>query len=841
MEYEYRAPEAPVAPSRSHRHTRHRSTKGSSSSRHQRQNSGPDVISNLISSLSVISQPASDHFETHHHASLSPTFPVSPSRSPEPGAYSGSFGVDYGAFNKRSTADHGSIDEFAATSPVVRPSRDRGGPSSSASLPHSPRETSSAFRSLIRESVTSSRPSSRSSQSSKNDDTHSIGNLSVEPGAAAPIPELRPRRSHDSWGKRASRTSKNILYMPSKERLRDRESDKKWTSASSVMSDYSISRGDAMLSEMPINEEPMPYEINNPQKVPTRDSSLRKSSSSHRKRSSARRSKRDSEGMDAVEEYVRSTNNSRLSHRRSESDQARRKLFDVNEHETPDRGRDSYVIGDLGEEARVARTYAEALDEEGAPSPAISSGRRRWERSMERANSRLSGRLSPSENDTLNTKRSNSRLKRLSEQLTPQSEPRDRDVSSERRLPLGYERPASADSVDDAVESYLCSDRLSQKIKHPQTGRVISFSEVGDPEGSAVFCCVGMGLTRYITAFYDELALTLKLRLITPDRPGVGNSEPYADGTATPLNWPDDVYTICQALKITKFSILAHSAGAIYALATALRMPQHIRGKIHLLAPWIPPSQMNTFGSTQTEPPSHSIPTSQRILRALPTPFLKVANSSFMSTTSSSITSSLPKTPRRNKRKVSGQSRTDGGEKTNMDLPNYQSGTDALGLSSGLENMDRMHPPQGTLNPDAAIAATGDPEADKERQATYDTRLTYAIWDLATTGANPAVDLLVCLERRHAIGFRYVDITRPVVIHHGSKDSRVPVENVKWLGKTMRRCEVRVLEEEGHGLMASAAVMGSVLMEMSKEWDDWMRVTGADGRKDKSRRGVIPK
>jgi pimeloyl-ACP methyl ester carboxylesterase len=52
-----------------------------------------------------------------------------------------------------------------------------------------------------------------------------------------------------------------------------------------------------------------------------------------------------------------------------------------------------------------------------------------------------------------------------------------------------------------------------------------------------------MGLTRYITAFYDELALTLKLRLITPDRPGVGDSEPYSDGTATPLSWPGKSFT----------------------------------------------------------------------------------------------------------------------------------------------------------------------------------------------------------------------------------------------------------------------------------------------------------
>lgn len=147
------------------------------------------------------------------------------------------------------------------------------------------------------------------------------------------------------------------------------------------------------------------------------------------------------------------------------------------------------------------------------------------------------------------------------------------------------------------------------------------------------------------------------------------------------------------------------------------------------------------------------------------------------------------------------------------------------------ENMDPMRANAGnlhdTLDPkqSAIIAAATDAIADKERQMTYDMRLTHAIWDLATTGANPAVDLLVCLERRHTIGFRYVDITRPVVIHHGTRDTRVPVDNVRWLGKTMRRCEVRVLEGEGHGLMASASVMGGVLMEISREWDDWNRVT----------------
>ena len=291
--------------------------------------------------------------------------------------------------------------------------------------------------------------------------------------------------------------------------------------------------------------------------------------------------------------------------------------------------------------------------------------------------------------------------------------------------------------------------------------------------------------------------------------------------------------------------MLAHSAGAIYALATALRMPQHIRGRIHLLAPWIPPSQMNVFGATQAMPPTNAIPTSQRILRALPTPFLKAANSSFMSATSSSLTSSLPKTPRRtNKRKSTARpgsrDRRSGVDKDGMANPLEADRLEeraALPYASP-DALDAVRPRGAEL---AVLDAAADALADQERQSVYDNRLTHAIWNLATTGANPAVDLVVCLERRHTIGFRYVDITRPVVLHHGSRDTRVPVENVKWLGKTMRRCEVRVLEGEGHGLMASAAVMGSVLMEMSKEWEDWMRATGADGRKDreKGRRATL--
>ncbi|KAF2473789.1 alpha/beta-hydrolase [Lindgomyces ingoldianus] len=399
------------------------------------------------------------------------------------------------------------------------------------------------------------------------------------------------------------------------------------------------------------------------------------------------------------------------------------------------------------------------------------------------------------------------------------------------------ERPSSVDSVDIDVNQFLNSPRLSQRIRHPQTGRIISFSEVGDPHGFAVFCCVGMGLTRYVMAFYDQLALTLRLRLITPDRPGIGGSQ--VDPNGTPLSWPDDVLVICQALKITKFSLLAHSAGAVYALATSLRMPQHIRGRVHLLAPWIPPSQMAPIGVSQDQPPAQQLPRSQRFLRVLPPSLLKVANSTFLSATSASLQRTGPKNSPKSKRK-------------NVNTPSPQQLLPPFKDTrrESIMLMDQVLPNASSLTLAASNPADPNYErarsmkqaltlAERQRQHDFDERLTFAIWDRATTNANPATDLIVCLETKQTIGFRYEDINRAVVIHHGSKDSRVPVDNVRWLGRLMRRCEVRILDGEQHGLMASAQVMGNVLTEMASDWEDWTAVVQGkttNGDRSSSRR-----
>ena len=390
------------------------------------------------------------------------------------------------------------------------------------------------------------------------------------------------------------------------------------------------------------------------------------------------------------------------------------------------------------------------------------------------------------------------------------------------------------DVIGEEVDAFLASPRFTQKIKHPRTGRIIAFSEVGDVKGFPVVCCVGMGLTRYVTAFYDELAKSLRLRLITPDRPGVGESEPCTDGRATPLGWADDLYVLCSALEITKFSLLAHSAGAIYALATALRLPQHVRGRLYLLAPWVPPSQMSSMSSSKLSAAVTDVPFGQKMLSVLPTSFLRIANASFMSATSASISPrtrakrrstpvavvSLP-TPNINadvEPHVPAASTTNG-----QFTPSYQQA----------KMNSRIDPYETKLGGSLSISANTLPTGSRRTSVSispsncrqiHNETLSHRIWDLATTNANPATDLVVCLERRAPIGFQYTDVARGVVIYHGENDTRVPVDNVRSLGQAMQRAEVRILPHEGHGLMASATVMSNVLGEIEKEWSNYDRV-----------------
>jgi hypothetical protein len=524
----------------------------------------PEVISNLITSLSGIAKPADDYFEAKHGtSSASAVTPPAVSSRSQP-VTPGSFGVDYGAFSKPKAGhlrrDPASLDEIAASAPTIRTSKPTSGyspfaPPKSPRSPPSRENSSGGLRSFIRNSSNASRPSSNGS-AVRNEDGHSIGNLSIEPGPPPAAHELQRRGSSDSWSRKASRTYKGLMYMGSRERLREKELEKK-RSASSIRSP---NRGDPFLAETAISEEPnttitTDKMMESLREIPARDSSLRKKPIPSK---SSRRSRRDVETPAPAEASAaaaatpqtpdysnRKRGASKKVPAKLDLDKPTGKSFLLGPGEaapvdppiaTPNTQR---FLDTIRDDYLAFNGHATKQDqsEASAPFPSVSQNRRKSAQATHDRR-RSDGQSAAADSQP---KRSSSRLKRSSGTSATGAD--GAKASSEQRrdadaFGTNLERLDSADSIDDAVEAYLYSPRLSQKIRHPQTGRVICFSEVGDPEGSAVICCVGMGLTRYITAFYDELALTLKLRLITPDRPGVGESEPYPDGSTTPLNWP---------------------------------------------------------------------------------------------------------------------------------------------------------------------------------------------------------------------------------------------------------------------------------------------------------------
>jgi pimeloyl-ACP methyl ester carboxylesterase len=147
------------------------------------------------------------------------------------------------------------------------------------------------------------------------------------------------------------------------------------------------------------------------------------------------------------------------------------------------------------------------------------------------------------------------------------------------------------DSYDLASTTrYLRSTRLTtlMTLQRPlYAGSVISLADVGDVGGHAVFLFLGLGAVRYLAGLYDDMASALGLRLICIDRWGMGKTDDLPADRRGILEWSEVVREVADRLGVGRFSILAHSAGAPYAMALSLSLGHRLAGPIHLLAPWV--------------------------------------------------------------------------------------------------------------------------------------------------------------------------------------------------------------------------------------------------------------
>jgi pimeloyl-ACP methyl ester carboxylesterase len=105
-------------------------------------------------------------------------------------------------------------------------------------------------------------------------------------------------------------------------------------------------------------------------------------------------------------------------------------------------------------------------------------------------------------------------------------------------------------------------------------GRKLAYTELGDPGGVPIFHQHGMPGSRLEHEAEPEFYRSLGVRVITPDRPGYGLSDPHPHHSL--LDWPSDITELADSLGIDRFGITGLSGGGIYALASAAAIPDRL-------------------------------------------------------------------------------------------------------------------------------------------------------------------------------------------------------------------------------------------------------------------------
>jgi pimeloyl-ACP methyl ester carboxylesterase len=123
---------------------------------------------------------------------------------------------------------------------------------------------------------------------------------------------------------------------------------------------------------------------------------------------------------------------------------------------------------------------------------------------------------------------------------------------------------------------------------------IICAQQFGDPAGHPVFHFHGQISSRLEALYFEGAARNLGIRLIAFDRQGFGDS-PVSDKTGLKY-WPAAVTSIADQLGIARFGVLGVSAGAKYALATVLAVPE--RAAMAVLA--------SAFGEVSTAAQLHN-------------------------------------------------------------------------------------------------------------------------------------------------------------------------------------------------------------------------------------------
>jgi pimeloyl-ACP methyl ester carboxylesterase len=123
---------------------------------------------------------------------------------------------------------------------------------------------------------------------------------------------------------------------------------------------------------------------------------------------------------------------------------------------------------------------------------------------------------------------------------------------------------------------------IEDAIPQPRTlrtamSRTVGYYEFGDPRGTPVVALHGTPASGAGFIWADASARTRGIRLIAPDRPGIGLTDVAPNGDAPIVaSYATELFATADALDLEQFSILGYSGGGPYALAAAHAQPDRI-------------------------------------------------------------------------------------------------------------------------------------------------------------------------------------------------------------------------------------------------------------------------
>jgi len=115
---------------------------------------------------------------------------------------------------------------------------------------------------------------------------------------------------------------------------------------------------------------------------------------------------------------------------------------------------------------------------------------------------------------------------------------------------------------------------MADHILKLSTGLTLGYAEHGDPNGVPCFYFHGWPSARVQGVLMDEVGKKHGLRIISPDRPGIGLSDFQPKRTL--LDWPSTLQELAAHVGAEKFHLLGWSGGGPYVLVTALKMPERV-------------------------------------------------------------------------------------------------------------------------------------------------------------------------------------------------------------------------------------------------------------------------